>query len=396
MPPLSSVEICFVVDRLDHTSVPSIVVNLARKLRPSVRDVTIVSLVQPTLDLTDIRVVTVDIRRRPLFLGAFSLGRTLRNLNPDVVISNVNGANLTTALACLLSGLKAKFVPVEQNMFSLHDAFDRGRGLRVILTGLLYRRADRIIGVSEGVSDDLRESFPALADKVSTLTNPINAGLSELRSAARKRADHPWLDRQMPVIVNLANLHPRKDHETLVRAFAELRRKVDAYLIVIGDNSTPHFRDVQALAHELDVGEFIDFVGFQTNPYPFLTRSDVFVLTSVQEGFGMAIVEAMAVGLPVVVTDCPSGPAEIVEEGVSGFLTPVGDSGALAGRLYTVLTDDELRLRMGRKASRRAEHFSLEVTASRYAELLCEVTANGCRHPVDSSPGQSDEDLSCI
>jgi glycosyltransferase involved in cell wall biosynthesis len=194
---------------------------------------------------------------------------------------------------------------------------------------------------------------------------------------------HPWLDaKDRPVVLGLGNLIAIKDFETLIRAFARLRETQPAHLVILGEG--PERGKLEQLARQLGVAADVDLPGFIANPYPFLARTDVFVLASRVEGLSNAIIEALACGCPVVSTDCPSGPSEVLEHGRYGRLVPVGDDAALATAI-----DASLRNRPDPDALRhRAASFSMERTTESYLQLLASVPE---RHfapqPNWASPG---------
>ncbi len=147
---------------------------------------------------------------------------------------------------------------------------------------------------------------------------------------------HPWLKGGgPPVVLGVGRLTRQKDFPTLLRAFARLRERVDARLIILGEGED---RDaLEALARELDIGDVTDLPGFVDNPYGWMRRANVFVLSSAWEGSPNALTEALYLGTPVVATDCRSGPRELLEDGRYGPLVPVGDTEALAGAIEATL-----------------------------------------------------------
>ena len=173
------------------------------------------------------------------------------------------------------------------------------------------------------------------------------------------------------MVLGTGRLSAQKDFPTLVRAFAGLRAQTSARLVILGAASTPErtaerAAELRALAEGLGVGADVDLPGFVPNPYAYMARSAVFALSSAFEGFGNVLVEAMACGCPVVSTDCPSGPAEILAGGAYGPLVPVGDDAALAAALARVLAapPDRAALR------RRAAEFTPERATDAYLEAL--------------------------
>ena len=180
--------------------------------------------------------------------------------------------------------------------------------------------------------------------------------------------DHPWFaPGSPPVVLGIGRLTTQKDFPTLLKAFAQVRAVRKARLMILGEG-----RDRQALevlARELGVASDVDLPGFVLNPFPYMVRASLLVLSSAWEGLPGVLIEAMACGCPVVSTDCPSGPSEILDGGAYGPLVPVGDDGALAKAILSVLEmpPDPERLRA------RAALFSVERATDQYLQVLLEL-----------------------
>ena len=226
-----------------------------------------------------------------------------------------------------------------------------------------FPRVDAAVGVSRGVSAELKEAVGVPADRIHTVYNPVvSAGLVR---AADRPAGHPWLDQPGPrVVLGAGRLNKQKDFSTLLAAFAMLVAHRPARLIVLGKGRLR--ARLMAEARELRIAEHVDFPGFVQNPYAFMAKASLFVLSSRHEGLPTVLIEAMACGCPVVSTDCPFGPDEILEDGRWGELVPVGDPASLGKAMKRALDmlplPDALR--------KRAAFFSLERAVGRYEELL--------------------------
>lgn len=195
-----------------------------------------------------------------------------------------------------------------------------------------YPRLDTLVAVSEGVADDVRSMSDSV--NVRVIHNPvITPELFDLASAA---APHPWLtDTAIPVIISVGRLTRQKDFTTLIRAFAKVRAEKACRLLILGEGSE---RDaLTKLAHELGVSEAVCLAGYQTNPYCYIARASVFVLSSRWEGSPNVLTEALALGVPSVATDCPSGPSELLDHGRYGALVPVAEVDALAKGIVQTL-----------------------------------------------------------
>jgi glycosyltransferase involved in cell wall biosynthesis len=227
----------------------------------------------------------------------------------------------------------------------------------------LYPRADAIVAVSEGVRQDLLGRFPLPPAAVHTIYNPVIT--PALLAARDAPLDDPWfVPGAPPVLINVAQLRVQKDQATLLRAFARLRARQPARLLILGEgNLRPA---LEAMAGELGIAPDVRLAGFVTNPLAYLRRARVFVLSSAWEGLPTVLIEALACGCPVVSTDCPAGPAEILGDGRYGALTPVGDADALAGAMETALAADGDR----RALEQRGLEFSAAAAAPQYLDLL--------------------------
>jgi glycosyltransferase involved in cell wall biosynthesis len=186
------------------------------------------------------------------------------------------------------------------------------------------------------------------------------------------------------LIVAVGRLVEQKGYPVLLRAFAQVRKTANARLWILGEG--PLRVALKKQARELQLSEAVRFLGFRSNPYAYMARADVFVLSSHWEGFGNVIVEAMASGTAVVAADCPYGPREVVEDGISGRLVPPGDAEALAANLSEVLHDSGLRAQLVAGGLTRAHDFSSEVIAARWHKLIAQILSERApnHHDIDS------------
>lgn len=196
-----------------------------------------------------------------------------------------------------------------------------------------YRLAHARVGVSAGVCDDISALSGLPRQMFEVIYNPVpSRPISDVQSL--KKVDALWAAPRGARIVTVGSMKAQKNHPLLLRAFAKIGRR-DARLMFVGTGTGE--ADLRALAAELGVADRVVFAGFHPNPTAFYQTADLFVLSSDYEGFGNVIVEAMACGTPVVSTDCPSGPSEILENGRLGQLVQVGNANALAHAITTSL-----------------------------------------------------------
>jgi glycosyltransferase involved in cell wall biosynthesis len=293
-----------------------------------------------------------------------ALTECLRAEQPVALLSALTRANVVAVVAKLLSGEATRIVVSERNHLSLAAAnADRRFVNRGDLARHFYPLADACVGVSEGVADDLSELIGLSREKIVAVKNPVVT--AELASRAAEPVDHPWFEAGAPPVVLAAGrLTAQKDYPTLLRAVDLVRRTRPIRLLILG--SGPERESLTALADALQLDDLVEFHGFAENPYAFMARASVFVLASAWEGSPNALVEAMACGCPVVSTDCPSGPAEILDDTRYGKLVPVGDSDALS-RAIAELLDDPTDTALLRKGAAR---YSSAVSAEHYERVL--------------------------
>lgn len=235
--------------------------------------------------------------------------------------------------------------------------------LRRLPIRLLYPRIDTIIAVSEGVRQDTLAVSGVDPDKVRVVRNPVVT--RRMLEAARVPSPHPWLGQpEMPVMLGAGRLTLQKDFHTLVRAFAKLRERRPCRLIILGEGRRRE--PLTELARQLGVEQDLALPGFTPNPYAYMARADLFVLSSRWEGSPNVLTEAMALGTPVVSTDCPSGPNELLDGGRIAPLVPMGDAQALADAMAAVLAQpqDAENLRQA------VREYRAETSALRYLEAL--------------------------
>jgi glycosyltransferase involved in cell wall biosynthesis len=291
------------------------------------------------------------------------LARHLRQHQPDAMIAMMWPLTVIAPVAARLVRYRGKMVVTEQATLSQQYA---GMGAAHALalrasTALGYRLATAVTGASQGVCDDVAALSGVPVDRLVTIYNPIPAAVPPSPEDLR-RADALW-GPGGPRILNVGTLKAQKNQPLLLRAFAALARP-DARLMLLGQGDRE--ASLRALAAELGIAERVIFAGFHIDPGPFYANADLFVLSSDYEGFGNVVVEALSHGLPVVSTDCPAGPAEILAGGAFGRLTPVGDAAAL-----TAAIDEALDAPVDRAALiRRAADFAPDIAARQYLATM--------------------------
>ena len=343
-----------------------VMVNLAREFaeRGLAVDMVLAKAEGPYLSEVPLKVRVVDIGATRVLYSLPGLVRYLQRDRPNAMLSTLNHSNIIALWARRLAGVKLRLIVREANTLriSSSNAPTLREKLMPSLMRLFYPWADGIIAVSQGVAEDLIRIIGVPAEKVKIIHNP--SVTPDIFAKAGETLDHPWFaPGEPPVILGVGRLTMQKDFPTLIRAFALLRKESPARLMILGEGEERP--KLEALVRELNLEQDVALPGFVDIPYKYMKRAAVFVLSSRWEGFSNATVEAMALGTPVVSTDCPSGSAEILEGGRWGRLVPVGDIGTMASAIAAALNDTNRP-----DGSIRAREFGLNSAIEEYLKVL--------------------------
>lgn len=321
-----------------HSGVDRIMKNFLGELgkRPVVVDLLQVEGHGPHIHPVPHHVQRIALGTHHVHSSLFRLAHYLKTVRPEALLCDKDRVNRTAILAAALAGYTGRLVvrvgtTVSQNL--------QGRGylhrtLQYWSIRHLYPRAHAVVVPSHGAAEDLNAlgSFPE--GFVRVLPSPVVS--ERIFDLARAPVNHPWFrPGEPPVILGAGELCERKDFATLLRAFASVRKDRPCRLVILGKGKKR--AALEKLAEELGVTAHVDFPGFVENPYAYMAKAAVFVLSSMCEGLPVVLMEAMAVGTPVAATDCPSGPREILEHGALGPLVPVKSPNELAAAIARVL-----------------------------------------------------------
>lgn len=312
----------------------------------------------------------VDLQAARTMASIKPLRRYLDAHRPDLLISAYPHTNAAAVLSCQWAKHRPRLV-LSEHMSIADPSFTRTTQWSLeFITRTFYRHADHIVTVSGGIREQLLTRLPHMSGRITTIHNPSRFPPAPLTSTTtRPKVVGP------KTILAVGRICVQKDYATLLRAFHGIRDQTDARLLILGGVfETDVNLQLQQYVQEHQLGDRVTFGGFTQNVQEHYARADVFVLSSACEGFGNVLVEALSFGLPVVSTDCPFGPTEILDGGHYGRLTPVGNDVALGQALLAALRDETHDPAQSRA---RAATFTEAVIAQRYADLfqsICHAT----------------------
>ena len=294
----------------------------------------------------------------------FKIRKYIKKHSPDVLLA---AKNIPVSIILKIS-LKNKFkLIIREAVDPKHSSITQrsffSRFLINNIKGFLYPKSDNIIAISEGVKQSLIKNFKLDSSIIKTIYNP--ASDEKILSLAKEEIDSNLVS-DKPLIISVGRLTKQKDHITLLKAFNKISSKIDCNLYIVGEGSE---RDnLEKFIVNNNIGDRVKLLGYQNNPWKFMSKSKIFILPSIWEGFGNVIVESMLIGIPVISSDCPSGPKEILNDGESGKLFKVGDYIHLSKIIEDTLLGDNTKLI--NRAKIRSEDFTIEKITEEYEKVL--------------------------
>ncbi|MBI3378784.1 MAG: glycosyltransferase [Nitrospirae bacterium] len=312
------------------------------------------------------------------WLILFKLRKLIEKQKPDIILSFMWYTNLIALIARSLSKSKCRIAVSERyGLLISHEGW-LIELLRRQVIRFFYPKANLIIVNAKEMGIQLRKMLNISENKIAVIYNPVD--LKKINQLCIKDAHHLWYKEQIPIITAVGRLTLQKGFTYLLKAvrILLLSEGIQCRLVILGRG--PEQERLEKLAVELGINTNVEFFGFQTNPYKYLARSTVFVLSSLYEGFPNVLLEAMALGIPSVATRCPTGPDEIITEGVDGILVPSADEKAIADAIKKLLLDDDLRKRLSEAGKRRIQDFAVEKIVKQYEdaiESVCAESAEG-------------------
>lgn len=345
-----------------------VAVNLANSFARRGHSVDVVLLMATGELLTDLQpgIRVMDLKAQRLRWALPALVRYLRKVRPASVLAFMWPLTVIALWARTISRVPTRLVVAEHTTWSRSELLKRcsvGWQIRTSMR-LFFPKSDGIVAVSQGAADDLAHFANLNPQSITTIYNPVvdNEHETEYTSAPSEPAG--WCVGAHRRVLAVGTLKEIKDYSTLLDAFAALRQQVNAKLLILGEGEYRSTLETQA--GRLGITDSVFMPGFVKDTAPYYCHADLHVLSSTGEGFGNVIVEALAAGTPVVSTDCPSGPQEILCGGKFGLLVPVGDAKALASAMHQSLTSKHDQGAL----IARAQDFSIEKAADKYQKLL--------------------------
>lgn len=305
------------------------------------------------------------------FLNIIRYSRTIavtaKRCNAGVVLAFMHNGTLFSSAG---KSLGFHGLPVVGTVLGSISAYFKAEGRvpswweRLIIRQCTKGPVSGLIVPSSGVRSDLIQNHGAVPDRVINIYNGVD--LDRCRNMA-KVGPSPYRS-DLATIVSVCRFSPQKDFRTLLLAFKRVLEFRPARLVLVGDGGL--FGGINKMARDLGISDAVEMPGFLVNPYPYIAHADVFVLSSFYEGFGNVIVESMALGVPVVSTDCDFGPGEIITDGRDGYLVPVSGWRLMADRILELLEGTAQRKKISDEGLRRAERFGIDAMVSAFESYI--------------------------
>ncbi|VAX11607.1 Glycosyl transferase, group 1 [hydrothermal vent metagenome] len=290
----------------------------------------------------------------------------IEKVQPDVVLSFLWYANIMNVLASRFWRHNVPIIISVHNFLSVSLTIQRYSKIKRLFTSLFFPMADEVIAVSQAAKRDLICNFKVPKSKISVITNGIDK-----EQVAKHSAEQPEsniFDDTVPVIIAVGRLSKQKGFDLLIRTFAKVREKHKVKLLILGEGEER--AELEHLSAELGLSDYVSMPGFVSNPYTYIKRSFLYVMSSNFEGFPVVLLEVMACGTPIISTNCTSGPDEILEDRITGILVQVGDIEALNNAICNLLNDPEYAKQLAEIAKHRVNDWTIESMVNNHERLL--------------------------
>jgi glycosyltransferase involved in cell wall biosynthesis len=314
--------------------------------------------------------------------GVTKYRKLIKNNKPNVSLSFLVLDNIINILSNIGNPKTKTIVSVHVSLsrkFNSHRLFPF---IRVFIK-ILYNYADLVLAVSEGVKKEIINDFGIEEKKVKVVYNPVDINKIE-KLSQEEIHDEKWFAEHIPIIINVGRLAKPKGQWHLIRSFSHVQKKVKCRLCIVGDG--PLKSKLETLVHELNLSDDVKFLGWKENPFKYIHKSSLFVLSSLSEALPYALIEAMACGCPVISTDCKHGPREILNGGHTGILISPFDGRIydskdpltleeieLGDKILSLLNDKKLRIYYSSKARERSKDFSVDKIIVDYEKIISNI-----------------------
>ena len=306
---------------------------------------------------------------KKFFKVIFNLSRIIKNESPCTILSFVDYSNVVSIIGNWLSGKKNRVIisvhniPIVQMRECAPNFWEKIMGL---LIKVFYNKADSIIAVSKHVGDDLVKNSRINEKLIHIINNPID--IDRINYLSNEDVAEEFFNEDAPIILAVGRLSKEKGFEYLLKAFSLLKERSNARLVILGEGKEE--ANLKKLRKELGIDKQVLFLGFKDNPYKYMKRSTIYVLSSLYEAFPMVLLEAMACGIPVISTIYKPCTNEIIEHKKNGLLVAVADEKALAESMLRLLDDDGLRRSLSKEAKKKVLNYSVEKITKQYKAVL--------------------------
>lgn len=311
----------------------------------------------------DIEIINLNSRGR---YAAWKVKKIIESKQPDKLFSTLPQVNFAVWLGNKISNRKPKLILRETNY---RKEGTNTTVLKQKLYKTIYRDADRVIGLSEGVSKHMIEAYQLDATKVTRIYNPVDIEGINIKSLETCEISYT----KKIKMIACGRLAKQKNYPLLIKALGKLKDKGcnDFELFIMGEG--PDEKILKRMISDYGLTENIRLIGFRSNPYAYMRQADLFILSSLWEGFGHVVVESMACGTPVLATDCPHGPREILKDGEYGWLVPNNDLHQLSIKLGNLMHEHDKIRQMSNKVYDRARDFDVKNIIRQYESVFREI-----------------------
>jgi glycosyltransferase involved in cell wall biosynthesis len=321
----------------------------------------------------DIKVYALSADKKPTFISAIRwLSKEVYpKVKPDIIISFLEYANIAVVISRFISNIKPKLVLTEHIYpvnIKLYGKNFFKKLIERIACIVFYRFSDKIIAVSKGLKDGLIKKLLLNPKLIDVIYNGIDIKTIEALSREPLTEEENGIFNNLPTIVFCGRLVPQKNVKLLIESIKLTCRERKVRLLILGQG--PQEKDIKKFIKQYNLEEYIYMEGFKENPYKYMRRAGVLVLSSLFEGFSLAICDAMASGAVVISTDCPAGPSEIITNKINGILVQNGDASALKNEILRVIKDQALRENLKKAGYKRSLDFGINKTVQQYENLL--------------------------